>query len=304
MVRKLLGSVLIVAMGATGAACSSENGDSGSDGRVSVVAAFYPLEQAASKVGGDAVDVQNLTPPGVEPHDLELTPQTIAEIQEADVVLYLGGGFTPAIEEATEDASGAVVDLLDGLALRPGVPEEGEEASAVDPHVWLDPVLYRQVVDRVATALTSASPDDAATFESNADAFDEDLGTLDDEYRSGLTGCDRNVIVTAHAAFGYLAEEYGLTQEPISGISPDAEPSAGRLAALADLVRREGVTTIFTEELVSPEVAETLAAETGATTAVLNPIEGLTDEQLAAGEDYVSVMRSNLAVIREALGCP
>ena len=304
MVRRLLGSVLIVALGAGGAACSSENDGSGSDGRVSVVAASYPLEEAASKVGGDAVHVQNLTPPGVEPHDLELTPQAIAEIQDADVVLYLGGGFTPAIEEATEDASGAAVDLLDGLALRPGVPEEGEEASAVDPHVWLDPVLYRQVVDRVATALTSASPDDAATFESNADAFDEELGTLDDEYRSGLTGCDRNVIVTAHAAFGHLAEEYGLTQEPISGISPDAEPSAGRLAALADLVRREGVTTIFTEELVSPEVAETLAAETGATTAVLNPIEGLSEEQLAAGEDYVSVMRSNLAVIREALGCP
>jgi zinc transport system substrate-binding protein len=304
MVRRLLGSLLIVALGAAGAACSSENGDSGSDGRVSVVTAFYPLEEAASKVGGDAVDVQNLTPPGVEPHDLELTPQAIAEIQEADVVLYLGGGFTPAIEEATEDASGAVADLLDGLALRPGVPEEGEEASAVDPHVWLNPVLYRQVVDRVATALTSASPDDTATFESNADAFDEEIGTLDDEYRSGLTGCERNLIVTAHAAFGYLAEEYGLTQEPISGISPDAEPSAGRLAALAELVRREGVTTIFTEALVSPEVAETLAAETGATTAVLNPIEGLSEEQLAAGVDYVSVMRSNLTALREALGCP
>jgi zinc transport system substrate-binding protein len=301
----LLATVLIVALGATGVACSSENDGSGSDGRVSVVAASYPLEEAASKVGGDAVHVQNLTPPGVEPHDLELTPQAIAEIQDADVVLYLGGGFTPAIEEATEDASGAAVDLLDGLALRPGVPEEGEEeVSAVDPHVWLDPVLYRQVVDRVATALTRASPDDAATFESNADAFGEELGTLDDEYRTGLTGCDRNVIVTAHAAFGYLADGYGLTQQPISGISPDVEPSAGRLAALADLVRREGVTTIFTEELVSPEVAQTLAAETGATTAVLNPIEGLTDEQLAAGEDYVSVMRSNLAVLREALGCP
>ncbi len=268
-----------------------------------MVAAFYPLAEAASKVGGDPVSVENLTPAGVEPHDLELTPQAIADIQQADVVLYLGEGFAPAIEQAVADASGTTVDLLEGMQLQPGVPE-GDEGSVTDPHVWLDPVLYRDLVDRVEATLAQASPDDASSFEANATSFDAELAALDDEYRRTLSGCDGDVIVTAHAAFGYLADRYGLTQEPIAGISPDAEPSAQRLAELADLVRREGVTTIFTEELVSPEVAETLANETGATTAVLNPLEGLTDQEVAAGEDYVSVMRGNLSILGTALGCP
>jgi zinc transport system substrate-binding protein len=300
----VVGAVLVVVLGLSGVgACSS--GSSSDDGReVDVVAAFYPLAEAASKVGGDRVSVENLTPAGVEPHDLELTPQAIADIQQADVVLYLGEGFAPAIEQAVADASGTTVDLLEGMQLQPGVPEEGGEGSVTDPHVWLDPVLYRDLVDRVDATLAQVSADDASSFEANATSFGAELAALNDEYRHTLTGCDRDVIVTAHAAFGYLADRYGLTQEAIAGISPDAEPSAQRLAELADLVRREGVTTIFTEELVSPEVAETLANETGATTAVLNPLEGLTDQEVAAGEDYVSVMRGNLSILATALGCP
>jgi zinc transport system substrate-binding protein len=173
-----------------------------------------------------------------------------------------------------------------------------------DPHVWLDPILYRRLVEEVHAALDEASPENASTFEANAKAFDAELAQLDQQFRSGLAGCPRTVIVTAHAAFGYLAARYGLTQEPIAGLSPEAEPSAQRLAELADLVRREGVTTIFTEELVSPKVAATLAGEVGVTTAVLNPLEGLTEQQVAAGENYVSVMLENLRTLQIALGCP
>ena len=269
-----------------------------------VVAGFYPLAEAATKVGGSLVDVRNLTPPGVEPHDLELTPGAIADIQRADVVLYLGHGFAPAVERAVPDAQGIKVDLLEGMPLKPGVPEEGQQGSVTDPHVWLDPVLYQQVVGRIERALARAKPANAATFESNAKAFQAELGSLDEKYGSGLTGCARQVIVTSHAAFGYLSARYGLTQEPIAGISPDAEPSPGRLAQLAQLVKRDGVTTIFTEELVSPKVAETLASEVGVATAVLNPLEGLTKQELAAGQDYVRVMRSNLHTLEQALGCP
>ncbi len=268
------------------------------------MAGFYPLAEAATKVGGTLVGVQNLTPPGVEPHDLELTPDEIAAIQSADVVLYLSHGFAPAVEQAVTDAQGIRVDLLQGMSLKPGVAEEGDKGPVSDPHVWLDPVLYRQLVARTERALAQARPADASTFESNAGAFQAELGGLDEEYRSGLTGCARDVIVTSHAAFGYLSARYGLTQEPIAGISPDAEPSPQRLAELARLVRREGVTTIFTEELVSPKVAETLANEVGVTTAVLNPLEGLTKQELSAGDDYLSVMRANLRALRQALGCP
>jgi zinc transport system substrate-binding protein len=283
-------------------ACSS--GTSGRNGgKLEVVAAFYPLAEAATKVGGSLVLVQNLTPPGVEPHDLELTPGAIADIQSADVVLYLGYGFAPAVQQAVGGARGTTVDLLQGMPLEAGVPEEGQNGTVTDPHVWLDPVLYRKLVVRTETAMAKASPSDAATFDANARAFEAELGRLDREYRSGLTGCARHVIVTSHAAFGYLAARYGLTQEPISGLSPDAEPSADRLAQLADLVRREGVTTIFTEELVSPKVAQTLAREVGVATAVLNPLEGLTKQEVSGGQDYLSVMRSNLKTLEHALGC-
>jgi zinc transport system substrate-binding protein len=301
--RVVVDLALAIVVVVAGVSCSSTTGSS-DETKLSVVAGFYPLAEAASQVGGDLVDVENLTPPGVEPHDLELTPQEIADIQEADVVLYLGEGFAPAIEAAVADAQGVTVDLLNGMPLQPGEPEEREEGPVTDPHVWLDPVLYRELVNRVEAVLARARPEDASTYEANARSFDAELAALDDEYRRGLTGCARDVIVTSHGAFGYLAAQYGLTQEPIAGLSPDAEPSAQRLADLAALVRREGVTTIFTEELVSHKVAETLADETGVTTAVLNPLEGLTSQQLAAGEDYVSVMKSNLAILEKALGCP
>jgi zinc transport system substrate-binding protein len=283
--------------------CSSRS--AGANGSlVKVAAGFYPLAEAATKVGGNLVRVENLTPPGVEPHDLELTPQEIADIQEADVVLYLGEGFAPAVEQAVGDAKGVAVDLLRGMPLEPGLPEPGTSGPVSDPHVWLDPVRYRQMVDRVEAALAQARPESASTFHSNAASFDAELAGLDHEYRAGLTGCTRNVIVTSHAAFGYLGARYGLTQEPIAGLSPDAEPSAQRLAQLAELVRRDGVTTIFTEELVSPKVGQTLAQEVGVTTAVLNPLEGLTTQEIAAGQDYASVMRNNLKTLQAALGCP
>jgi len=294
----LLASTLAVLL----ASCSS-NEASNPSGSPTVVAAFYPVQEAAQRVGGDAVEVVNLTPPGVEPHALELTPDAVEQIQSASVVLYLGGGFQPAVEDALSGAEGEAVDLLALLNTRPPPPEEAEEGLSVDPHVWLAPRLYAEMVDEVAEALAEAAPASASPFQSNASAFQAEIEELDRQYREGLEGCQRDTIVTSHAAFGYLASAYGLTQEPISGVTPEAEPSPARLAELKDLVEREGITTIFTEELVSPEVAETLAEEAGVQTAVLSTIEGLTPEQEAAGADYVSLMLENLSTLEMALGC-
>jgi zinc transport system substrate-binding protein len=267
------------------------------------VVSFYPLQEAAERVGGGRVAVTDLTTPGVEPHDLELTPNDVEAIDSADVVLYLGGGFQPAIEAAVGDAGGTAVDLLAGFPTLP--PPAGEDAAGltVDPHVWLDPLRYATLVGEVATAFGRADPAHAAFYRENGDAFSGQLQTLNVEYQHGLRECDRDLIVTNHAAFGYLADAYGLRQVAISGLSPDAEPSAERLASLRDLVEQEGVTTIFTEELVSPKVAETLASEAGVTTAVLHTIEVLTPDQVAAGEDYLSLMRENLRTLEAALGC-
>ena len=239
----------------------------------------------AAGTGMKQVDVKNLTPPGAEPHDLEVSPRDVAAVRDADLVLLLGHGFQPQLEDAV-GAGDNVVRLLD----TPGLEVHSNE----DPHVWLDPVRYAKVVDRIGQALGKQSA---------ADNLEKRLIDLDSEFRAGLADCERSEIVTSHEAFAYLAERYGLEQVAITGLSPEAEPEPGKLQDVVNLVRARGVTTIYFETLVSPRIAETVARETGAKTAVLNPIEGLTGEQAASGEDYFSLMRMNLAALRAGLGC-
>jgi zinc transport system substrate-binding protein len=272
--------IMIVAV-AIAAACGATPTD---DGRPAVVAGFYPLAFAAEQVGGAELSVTNLTPAGAEPHDLEVSPEDVAAIREADVVLLLGHGFQPQLEDAAGDGE-SVVRLLDtpGLDL---VPD--------DPHVWLDPQRYATIARRIASALET--PPAAAPLE-------ERLSELDAELRRGLAECERHEVVTSHQAFGYLTERYGLEQVAVSGVSPEGEAEPARLQEVVELVRARGVTTIFVEPLVSPRLAETIAREAGVRTAVLDPIEGLSEEDQAAGEDYFSVMRRNLAALREGLGC-
>ena len=284
-------------------ACYSNGGGASDEGTLSVVTAFYPIEEATRQVGGQLVQATNITPPGVEPHDLELTPQNVEDLQSAEVVLYLGGGFQPAVEDAISGAEGSTVDLLDGVQTIAPIGEEAEEGLSVDPHVWLAPALFAEVVDEVADALAEAAPNSASTFRENAATFRSELEDLDERFSQGLSDCERTVILTNHAAFGYLADAYGLTQVAISGVSPESEPSPERLAELKRLVEDEGITTIFTEELVSPQVAETLAGEAGVQTAVLHTIEGLTPEQESAGDDYTSLMLENLETLEDALEC-
>jgi zinc transport system substrate-binding protein len=263
------------------------------------VASFYPLAEAARQVGGNAVAVTNLTPPGVEPHDLELAPDDLEAIATADVVIYLGGGFQPAVEQAVQEARAVRVDVLDGVQAAPAPESEAADGLTLDPHIWLDPVLFQTVVAEIAGALARADPGAAERFEKNASSYEARLMDLDREMAAGLAECRVDVIVTNHAAFGYLAAAFGFSQEAISGLEPESEPDPRRLAQLKDLVEREGITTIFTEELVSPEVAQTLGAEAGVGTAVLNTLEGEPEN----GGDYISVMRSNLETLRQALGC-
>jgi len=259
-------------------------GSSADDGRERVVASFYPLAFAAERIGGDHVSVTNLTPPGAEPHDFELTPQDVARVQKADLVLYLSHGFQPAVEKAIGDAHGAKLDALDGIALH----RDG------DPHVWLDPVLFAGIVRRIGAALHAPA---------HAERLAGELRGIDREYRRGLADCKQRELVTTHAAFGYLAARYRLTQVPITGIEPEAEPGAKTLVDLVDRLRRDHVETVFVEKLVSPRLADTVAREAGAKTAVLDPIEGLTKDEADRGDDYFALMRRNLATLRKALGC-
>jgi zinc transport system substrate-binding protein len=273
-VRTIL--VAATAAAATAAAAAVAAGCGGASARSNgVVASFYPLAWAARGVG---VPAKNLTPPGAEPHDIELTPGEVADVQRADVVLYLSHGFQPAVEQALDGAHGKQIDALAGLPVR-----------GSDPHVWLDPVLFAHVVRRIGSALGHAE---------RGDALARRVGALDGEYRRGLAHCRRREFVTSHAAFGYLAARYGLRQIAITGIDPESEPSARALRDLAALVRRDHVRTVFFERLVSTRLARTLARETATRTALLDPIESA-----PRGETYVSLMRENLAALRRALAC-
>ena len=267
------------------AGCGGARTDSGE----TIVAAFYPLAWAAEQVAGGGVRVVNLTPLGAEPHDIELSPKDVQRVQDAKLVLYLGDGFMPSLEEAVSGNAHAL-DLLEGQQLRPG----GANSAASDPHVWLAPARYETVVREVAAALARPAA---------ADPIVARLGRLDRDYRKGLAHCDRREIVTSHAAFGYLADAYGLRQIALTGVTPEAEPSPKALEALVREVERHRATTVFFETLVSPRLAQTVARESGARTAELNPIEGLTETESRSGADYFSLMRRNLAALREALGC-
>lgn len=280
-------------------ACGSEEGRTArrGDGPLHVVASFYPVAEAAEKIGGDLVEVVNLTPAGSEPHDLELSPDQVDELQDADVVLYLGGGFQPGVEEVAERREETTVDVLEAVQRNDKAP------ASPDPHFWLAPELMSVAVERIEETLATAAPEHAEVFTANAAQYRETLAELDRDFETALSNCRRRTIVTSHAAFHHLAATYDLEQLSISGLSPESEPDPKRLAELTDAIRDKGIRTVFYETLVTPEVAETLAREAGVETAVLNPLEGLTESDVDQGKDYVTVMRENLSALTSALGC-
>lgn len=304
LARIVLAGLLAVALTPT-AAHATRSDHSDSKKKVTVTAAFFPLAAAVAQVGGSLVKVTNLTPAGVEPHDIELNTQQAETVLDADLAVVVGNGFQPAVEDIAADRDGPTLNVLKALPINAGDKkvEEGD-ATALDPHVWLDPVLYQSVVDAIASALSKVDPDHAADYTANAVAYNAKLATLNTEYETGLANCSRQLLVTAHEAFGWLTQRYGLTQQGVVGLSPDAEPNPQRLADLTDLVEKKGVTTIYTEDLVSPKVARTLAREAGGLkTATLNPLEGLTAKQIKAGATYISEMQDNLQAIQKGLGC-
>lgn len=308
---------------ATGAAAEVDAAAASDEGAaVEVVAAFYPLEFLASRVGGDRVALTGLTPPGAEAHDLELSPQALAGLTETDLVVALGG-FQPAVDDALADLDVPVVDLIE-IADRPyeegaghSDEEEGEhseeethseeEAHAedehgdTDPHFWTDPTHMAEAAQLIADALTEADPEGADTYAANVEALAGELTALDEEAQAAFASCEVDTLVTAHDAFGYFGDRYGFEIRSINGLTPDQEPDAGTLAEISDFVADSDVRTVYTETLVSSAIADTVAAEAGVDTAVLDPVEGLTDS--SAGEDYLEVMRANIDAVRAGQAC-
>lgn len=286
---RLLAVLLVLPL--TGAVTGCGAGD---DGRPTVVAAFYPLQYVAQRIAGTHARVEGLTSPGVEPHDLELTPRQTATLTGADLVVY-EHGFQPAVDQAVRnDPPDHAVDAAQVVDLR---TEDGQ----ADPHFWLDPTLLARVAQTVTDQLSRVEPGARRDFEAANRRVQRDLRTLDGELHHGLAGCRTRSVVVSHDAFEYFGARYGLDVHAITGLSPSSEPSAEHLAELRDLVEAKGITTVFSERLASPAAARTLADEAGVTTGVLDPVEGLSGS--TRGEDYLSLMRRNLAALRKAGDC-
>ena len=255
-----------------------------------VVTTVYPVSFVVERIAGDRVAADDLVPGGAEPHDVELSPGQVRTLAEADLVFFVGGGFQPAVEDAVEDIEGDAVDVLEVADVR----DEG----GIDPHVWLDPLRLARIAESVTDRLVTEDPKGAGAYRANLERLRRELFGLDNELARGLHGCELGEFVTAHQAFGYLAARYDLTEISLSGLDPEAEVSPTRLAEVARIARDLDLSVIFYEELVSPSSAETLAAEVGARTEVLSPLESAPDDG-----DYFTAMRRNLAALEEALGC-
>lgn len=293
--------------------CGTQPADTtAGDGRLRVLTSFYPMYDFACKIGGDCIDVTNMVPSGTEPHDWEPSTNDLKNLEKADVFIYNGADMEPWADDLLVSRSDTlrVVEASENVELRTTDGEhehahEHEDADHhhgdFDPHVWLDPENAKIEMEAIRDALCAADPENSTVFQSNYEKYAAELDALDAEFREKLAPLPNRTIVVAHEAFGYLCDAYGLTQVGIEGLSPDSEPDPGRMAEVIDFVREHSISTIFFEELVSPKVAEAIASETGAQAKMLSPLEGLSDEQAAAGADYFSVMHDNLAALMEAL---
>lgn len=287
-------------------ACDAESGGSvAGDDQLSVVASFYPMEFLVERIGGDHVFVETLTPPGIEPHDFELSPQQTGRLSEADLIVYLAG-LQPAVDGAIEQAG--VENVVEATSLTSLEAHAGSEDhdghdhdhDVLDPHIWLDPVRFTEVAEGVGEALAKADPGHAADYERGTENLTEELRALDEEFSTGLEHPESTTFITTHSAFGYLAERYDLNEESISGLDPESEPSGARMKELHEVAAQEKVNTVFFETLASDDTARTLAADLGLETDVLDPLEGITDD--SRGADYTEVMRANLEALQKALG--
>lgn len=293
--------------------CGTQPADTAAgDGRLRVLTSFYPMYDFACKIGGDCIDVTNMVPSGTEPHDWEPSTNDLKNLEKADVFIYNGADMEPWADDLLVSRSDTlrVVEASENVELRTtdGEHEHAHEHEGADhhhgdfdPHVWLDPENAKIEMEAIRDALCAADPENSTVFQSNYEKYATELDALDAEFREKLAPLPNRTIVVAHEAFGYLCDAYGLTQVGIEGLSPDSEPDPGRMAKVIDFVREHSISTIFFEELVSPKVAEAIASETGAQAKMLSPLEGLSDEQAAAGADYFSVMHDNLAALMEAL---
>lgn len=288
------------------------------EGKITVYTSFYTMYDFTLKIAGDKANIINMVPPGMEPHDWEPSPKDIAGLSKADLFIYNGAGmegWTGKVLDSIKGSKLIAVETSKNIQLAEEEHNEQEqrdehddeadghshEEGELDPHVWLDPMNAKLQMETIRDGLIQADPQNSAFYRERFEEYSRKLDALDKAFRSAANGFRKKEIVVSHKAFGYLCHAYGLEQLAIEGVSSDSEPTPAKMAEITEFIREHEVKVIFFEELASPKVAEVIARETGARTALLNPLEGLTEENLKAGKDYFSVMEENLEALKQAL---
>jgi zinc transport system substrate-binding protein len=279
-------------------------GTSAAAAKVRVAASFYPMYEFARQVGGERTVIRNLTPAGAEPHDYELTPKDIIAVNGSKMLVYNGAGLEPWAQKILPQLPPAVFVVNASAGMHIATSTSGEDQGKPDPHLWMDPIFAEKQVDNILAGYVRVDPEGKPVYEANAAKFNQELTALHERFQRALSSCRKKIFITNHAAFGYFAARYGLTQIAITALAPDAEPSAAKIRELIRLARQNDIRVIYYESLVSPRVAATIAREVGARTLVFDPLEGLTDEDLAHGKNYLSVMGQNLRNLAQGLDCP
>jgi zinc transport system substrate-binding protein len=274
-----------------------------SSSTLKVLATFYPLYDFAQNVGGNKTDVSILVPETVDVHDFEPTPSSVAEVAGADVLIYNGAGLEPWISQivsASENTKLIQVDTSHGIQLLQVSPEFQRNNQTFDPHIWLDPVLAKQQVNNILQGLIRADSADSQYFTQNAEAYKVKLDTLNSEAVNATTNVATRYFVTFHEAFAYFAKRYDLTQIPIAGPFQE-EPTPSDIQNVIDATRQYHLLYVGYESLENPAISQSISRDTNATLILMNPIEGLTAQQKAAGKDYISLMQEDIANIGLAL---
>lgn len=279
------------------------SGNSMESKKIQIFTSFYPLYFFTHSIAGDKADVHNITPPAAEPHDYEPTAQEIAKISQSKMLVINGGKFESWGEKIKYILSGTNVLIVTAGVGLPNLQTSENGKIIQDPHAWIDPVLAKKEVETIERGLEKISPENKTYFRQKAQKLESELDNLNVDFKKGLSNCKKKDFITSHAAFGYLAKRYSINQISISGISPDEEPTPRKIAEISDLIKKEKIKIVFFEKLVSPKISQTLANETGASTMMLDPLEGISDDDLKNGQTYLTVMKKNLYKLRIALQC-
>lgn len=299
------------------AACDTANVESrtpAAAGKLQVVTTLFPLYDFARSIAGERAEVTLLLPPGMEPHSFEPKPDDMVRIARAGLFVYTNPIMEPWAARVIQGVAQGTVRVVDagrGVAYQKVAPDgdddghdHGHHAGGLDPHIWLDLGNARLMVNSILDGFTNADPANAAYYRNNASLLRSRLDDLDRRYFEGLSSCRRREFLHGgHYTFGYLARRYNLSYRSLSGVSSESEPSAARMAGMVRLIRESGGQYLFAEELLSPRLTETLAAEAGVRVLRLHGCHNLGRDDFRAGLTFISLMEQNLANLRKGLAC-